>query len=149
MRHGKARAASEGGDHGRKLDARGRDEAARAAEALAGRGFAPDLILSSSADRALATATVCAERLGALERLWASRALYLAPGEALRAIIAKLPPEVVSVILVGHNPGLEELAEALTGHELGLKTGALLLLEFECDEWSGAGEETALGAEMG
>ncbi len=112
LRHAHAEAqSSDGGDFSRELSSRGREEATRAADALAKLldGRVPR-ILSSPAARAEATAQIVAERLG--DSVGFNARIYDAtPGHLLDVFNATSPTE--TVLVVGHNPGVEELVALL------------------------------------
>jgi phosphohistidine phosphatase len=101
-------------DHDRPLAPRGHRDAPRMGKRLARRELVPDLLLTSTALRARQTADylVAALKLAA-GRVRKERGVYLAsPGELLR-ILAELDDGLEHVLLVGHNPGLTELANRL------------------------------------
>ena len=100
-------------DHARPLNARGKRAAAAMAEAMAELGLLPDVVLVSSARRALQTLEALAPLAGVLVE--PMDALYLARWEKLLDALRGLPETARSVMLVGHNPGLHELAMALAG----------------------------------
>ena len=81
---------------------------------LARRGLDPDLLLTSTALRARETADYLAAALDIeRSRIRVERRIYLAsPGELLK-VIAALDDSLASVLLVGHNPGLTDLANML------------------------------------
>ena len=102
-------------DHDRPLNRRGERDAPEMGRAMAERGVSPDLIVSSTANRARTTAGLIAEALdydpGAI-RLESS--LYLAhPGEILK-VIQGIDESVGSALLFGHNPGMHEAAWQMT-----------------------------------
>jgi phosphohistidine phosphatase len=101
-------------DHARPLNARGRHNAAAMRAAMRGLGLTPDVVLVSSARRTLQT-------LEALEP-WDENpivepmnTLYLATPAQILAILHGITPTVRSVMVVGHNPGLHDLAVLLAG----------------------------------
>jgi phosphohistidine phosphatase len=101
-------------DHARPLNPRGRAAAAAMREAMRALGLAPDIVLVSSARRTLQT-------LEALEP-WDETplvepmdSLYLADAAQLLAILRSAPETARSVLILGHNPGLHELATQLCG----------------------------------
>ncbi len=101
-------------DHARPLNGRGRRAAAAMAGAMRDLGLAPEVVLVSSARRALQTL----EALGPLPDspiVMPLDALYLAPWETLLEALRGVPETARSVLLIGHNPGLHELALALAG----------------------------------
>ncbi|MEZ4220168.1 MAG: histidine phosphatase family protein [Polyangiaceae bacterium] len=130
LRHAKSSwADSSLGDHDRPLNRRGERDAPRMARVVVERGWVPEIILSSSALRARATAQAVVEASDWSPDLQFSRRLYLAtPGQMLDEL-AHLPSFVTRAMLVGHNPGLEDLATELCGIELRLPTAALLVLQ--------------------
>jgi phosphohistidine phosphatase len=103
-------------DHARPLNARGRRAAAAMAQAMRELGLAPDIVLVSSARRTLQTleALTPFEDAALIEPM---DALYLAPWRSLLAAIQAVPETARSLLVVGHNPGLHELAMALAGAE--------------------------------
>lgn len=112
LRHAHAEAQSaDGSDFGRELSGRGREEAQRAADALAKLldGRVPRIV-SSPAARAEATAQIVADRLG--DSVGYNARIYEAtPGDLLDVFNAAGSAE--TVLLVGHNPGIEELVALL------------------------------------
>ncbi|EKF18067.1 SixA phosphatase family protein [Nitratireductor pacificus] len=104
------------GDFDRPLAPRGRRAAPLMGHAMAERGLVPDHVLVSSARRAQQTWRLVAVELG-LEVVDArlDPGLYMASPERLLAALRDAPPEAARVLLVGHNPGLAELAAALAG----------------------------------
>ncbi len=101
-------------DHARPLNPRGRAAAVAMRDVMRDLGLEPDLILVSSARRTLQT-------LAALEP-WeetplveAMDGLYLATGAALLTALNGVAETARSVLLIGHNPGLHDLALALAG----------------------------------
>lgn len=130
-------------DHDRPLSKRGRRDAEIMARHFAGRGAAPDLVLSSTAVRARSTLTPLLEHLKP-KRILLDRDLYLAPGSALLEHLRKTDEEVGTALLVGHNPGLHELALMIADPESPVQlpplsgkfpTGALASFRFAAD-WS-------------
>jgi phosphohistidine phosphatase len=61
--------------------------------------------------------------------------LYLASADAYIGVLRQQPSEYERILVVGHNPGLEELVLLLTGTSLALPTAALVQVEFEIDSW--------------
>jgi phosphohistidine phosphatase len=101
-------------DHARPLNARGRRNAAAMADAMRDLGLVPDVVLVSSARRTLQTL----EALSPIEGsplVEPMDALYLAPWQALLDTLRGVRETARSVLLIGHNPGLHELALALAG----------------------------------
>ncbi|MCA3714228.1 MAG: histidine phosphatase family protein [Phenylobacterium sp.] len=112
LRHGEAEAGSEtGGDFGRRLTARGREASAAVASALADVGLIPDLALVSAAVRTRETWAAMSGLLPGCEVRFED-ALYLAEASEMQLLVREAGGAGV-VLVVGHNPGLQELAEAL------------------------------------
>jgi phosphohistidine phosphatase len=101
-------------DHARPLNARGRRAAAAMAGAMRELGLAPEVVLVSSARRTLQTLEALAP-LPDSPIVEPMDSLYLAPWEKLLDAVHGVPETARSVLLIGHNPGLHELALALAG----------------------------------
>ncbi|HLK25003.1 MAG TPA: histidine phosphatase family protein [Caulobacteraceae bacterium] len=113
LRHGKAEATSgAGGDFERGLTDRGRRESATTGEALARAGITPDLVLVSTARRAMET-WEAARAAFPNAKFAPARELYHASPGALKEAIDSAGRAVASLMIVGHNPGLHELAVSL------------------------------------
>lgn len=132
LRHAHAEAQSaDGSDFSRELSERGREEARRAADALAAMldGRVPRIVASPAA-RAEATAQIVADRLG--DSVGYNARIYEAtPGMLLDVFNATGPTE--TVLLVGHNPGIEELvallAEGRSQAHRGMPTAGLAVID--------------------
>jgi phosphohistidine phosphatase len=132
----------------RPLNGRGRRAAPAIGRFMRKEKLIPDLALCSTAVRALETWEGLAPALKAEVPLKTSKRLYLAgPGEILRQIHG-LPEAVASVLLIGHNPGLQSLALDLVGGgdaagrtrlAAKLPTAGLVILDFAVDRWSEIG----------
>lgn len=103
-------------DHARPLNGRGRRAAQAMRGAMLGLGLAPDIVLVSSARRTLQTLEALApwEETPLIEPM---DALYLAGAPQLLAVLNNVAETARSVLLIGHNPGLHELALMLAGAE--------------------------------
>jgi len=131
-------------DFDRPLKKRGRRDAPRMGRWLAERGWRPDLVVSSPAERARRTTLAVLEELDLDEDAvrWEPR-LYGADLAALLELLAEIPADVSRALLVGHNPGLEDLLVRLCGNSLVnpgdgklLPTCALARLDMPPD-WGG------------
>ncbi len=138
LRHAKAAADNpQFDDHERALAGRGIEDAPKMAEALIVRGYVPDLILCSSARRAQES---CHHILGVLGTEIPTRVvpnLYLATDETILSIVRGADGTANSVLVIGHNPGMEELASELGNQGVVPKfpTTAFAVFEFDVDEW--------------
>lgn len=134
LRHGHADDSAQ--DFDRPLSPAGRDAARRAGTSLASAGLLPDIVLTSSAPRALATAELAARAAGYAGAIQAERALYLASDAKYLGELRRLPVQAGSVWLVGHNPGLSALARELCGHPGALAPAQYASIELELDDWA-------------
>ncbi|MFO7584485.1 MAG: histidine phosphatase family protein [Anaerolineales bacterium] len=123
------------GDHDRPLNGRGRDEAPLVGEYLRQHGLTPAFVAVSTARRAVQTA---AEALSVIQYhglVRTSRQLYLAEEDELFNIISRTPKRYPSLMVVAHNPGLEQLLEQLTGEFLPMPTSCLAHIELAIETW--------------
>jgi phosphohistidine phosphatase len=124
MRHAKAdRAVDALADFDRPLKKRGRRDASRMAEFLLSQQLVPERVISSPALRARQTALVIVEELRLPEPEWEPR-LYEANLETWRQVLAELP-RGPRILIVAHNPGLEETLEVVTGSRIRMPTAAV------------------------
>lgn len=133
VRHAKSDWSSPGtADHDRPLNARGERDAPVMAARLAATGFVPDVILSSTALRARTTAAAFATEFD-LDVTTDGR-LYAAPGSTLlRAVVEAATP---SLLLVAHNPGITDLAYALSQERIThMPTCAVAAFAWAEDDW--------------
>ena len=99
-------------DHERPLSNRGREVAKTLAKYLEGAELAPDIVLCSTAVRAKQTLDPIVKRLKPAKVVF-ERAIYEVPQRKLWKYLWALPENADSVLMIGHNPGLHELALAL------------------------------------
>jgi len=115
MRHAKSdwHSAAQA-DFDRPLNNRGSKDALRMGQWLQEQQFAPSLIISSPAQRAKQTAAAVAEAMGLdAEQIQFNKDLYLADRATLLNILRTVPAATESLLLVAHNPGLDELVDWL------------------------------------
>lgn len=136
LRHGKAEHHSSA-DFDRQLSPKGRDAAASLAKKAPSSFGHPELVLTSPAARALSTAETFIRESGFETSLEVREEMYAAEGTELLDMIAGLPEELDSIILVGHNPSLEELIKELTGEPVRLKTAHLYIMDMDIPAWTG------------
>jgi phosphohistidine phosphatase len=158
LRHAKAAVASAGrSDFDRPLAERGHEQMAAMGPLIITSGFAPDHILCSSALRTRETLEDFVPALPALVPVTLSRAVYEAGASGLLELIAETGGAAGSLMVIGHNPTLHELALELAalGDETMLRevrekfpTAALAAIGFDVDDWRdirpGAGRLLAL-----
>jgi len=123
-------------DHDRPLNKRGKRDAPRMGQLLKDEDLLPGYIVSSTATRARKTAEQVIAASGYRGETRLTGELYMTSGQSLRDVIAGLPDAAARVLLVGHNPGLEELLESLLGVYTPLSTAALAHVELDTEHWS-------------
>lgn len=96
----------------------------------------PDIIITSDAVRARTTAQAVADAAGYPRDIVANPSLYHAKPDDLLDALNGVSEEAVTVLIVGHNPGLEDFVLLLTGDHHGLVTSALVELDLPIDRWS-------------
>ena len=145
LRHAKSSwADSSMTDWQRPLNERGLRDAPRAGDWLRDQSLLPDVIITSDAVRARATAEAVAKAAGYAKEIVVEPALYHAEPEDLYAVLNGVQDRAASVVLiVGHNPGLEDFVQQLTGEHHDLPTTALLHIRMAIDRWSDVDSETA------
>jgi len=123
------------------LEARGERDAAKMSKRWSHQHEKPDLIMSSPAARALATAKLIAQGMGYKPRnIAVNDLLYAATEDALIAIIEALDDKLDRVMLVGHNPGLAELAHHFDTGITHMPICAFAEFRFEAKSWAGIGQ---------
>ena len=123
-------------DHDRPLSKRGKRDAPRMGELMREHDMVPDLIISSTAKRARQTADFVADTSGYQAEIQFERSFYAAEPEALIDILQQVADNYECVMVVGHNPDLEELLEMLTGDWERMPTAALVLVELAINKWA-------------
>ena len=122
-------------DHDRPLNARGTRDAPRMGQLVRELQLAPEVIISSDAVRARTTAAAVAEALGFAEEIRLERRLYLASPADIVAVVRIVPASATTAMIVGHNPGFEQLVERLTGESNELPTAALAQIALPIERW--------------
>jgi phosphohistidine phosphatase len=128
-------------DHDRELDERGKDDALRMGKLLREKGLVPDFIMSSSALRARTTAEIVAEECEykGEGKIALERSLYDAKPQDFMTIINRLHDKYDTVLLVGHNPTIEETVQTLTDSldsDVVIPTCAIAHLSILIEKWS-------------
>jgi phosphohistidine phosphatase len=116
LRHAKSVHPDGMKDHDRPLAARGLEAAPRMGAYLAGEHLIPDLVIVSSSRRTQETFALVAKAYGEVLNQRTEKRIYEAPPERLLAVIRETPDTVRTLMLIGHNPGSEELAAMLIGY---------------------------------
>ena len=127
-------------DKKRPLNDRGLRDAPKMGARLAKRHVKPDLILSSPAVRALATAEIIARKLDyRIKDVVVDERLYEASPDDLLEVIRNLGDEGDCVMIFGHNPELSELAHGLSDTITDMRTCAVAEFVFDIKSWSRVG----------
>ena len=144
LRHAKAASPANVLDIDRPLAPRGRDASTLMGRYLSDEGLVPDLALVSPSHRTRETWHLVQPSLGdVMVRFEPS--IYAAPSPLLLTILQEITTPSQSVLLVGHNPGCEELVQALAGsgdadalERLRRKfpTAALAVIDFNGESWA-------------
>ena len=140
VRHAKAeKSAPRGGDHARPLAPRGEADAVEMGRRLARGSVHPDAMVASTAERTLATAKLIARELDfPWNEIRTEKAAYLADVGTLLELVRGLDDAAESALLVGHNPGITELAHALVrGFGEEMPTCAVVAIDLPADTWAG------------
>jgi phosphohistidine phosphatase len=137
MRHGKSAWPDDPAvaDMDRPLSKRGKRDARRIAEALVAREEVPDVVVSSPAQRARSTAKQMAKIWPIDVARTTHEALYGRGAAGWREALATLPDTARRVLVIGHNPALEDLLRALTGRWVAMKTSMLARVDIEIAFW--------------
>jgi len=142
MRHAKSSWRDAGlADHLRPLTGRGKRDAELMGRALVRRGLSPDLVLTSTAKRARATARRLMAQPGILaERVEDGRLYESSPRRCLRTLAARGSGD--TVLLIGHNPTFEELVYALTSRHVALPTATVAVVRLPINDWAELSDDT-------
>ncbi|WP_329279910.1 SixA phosphatase family protein [Streptomyces sp. NBC_01451] len=157
LRHAKSAWPMGVDDHDRPLGPRGLRDAPAAGRALAEADCLPDLALCSPAERARLTWELAAAEWGTPPPVRHDPRLYGADVPELLAVVREVPPAVGTLLLVGHNPGLEELVLELAGDALDgtldtvrtkFPTSAIAVLAWHGEGWQDLAPGAALLTDM-
>ncbi|MDX6694131.1 MAG: phosphohistidine phosphatase [Blastocatellia bacterium] len=129
-------------DFERPLNERGQQAAPLIGKAMRRRQLNPQLILCSPAQRARETIALVREAAALTAELRFDRRIYEASLQTLLAIVAQLDESADAALLVGHNPGFEELLAALTGAAERMPTAALAHITLNIERWTDAREQS-------
>lgn len=130
-------------DHDRPLNKRGKRDAPRMGRLVAAQGLRPDVIVSSTARRARRTAEEVARHAGCEGAVQLDRRLYLASPDEIVDVVRGVAGSARRVMVVGHNPGLEDLVARLAGRRETLPTAALAALRLSIRSWAELTASTA------
>ena len=123
-------------DFDRPLDGRGREAAPLVGRLIRRRKLRVDLLLSSPAERARQTAALVKESAGLSAGLLYDERIYEADAARLLEVVTQSAEPADALMLVGHNPGMEELLTFLTGEERRMPTAALACVALDVEKWA-------------
>jgi len=148
VRHARARGAAPGqDDRERALTEGGEDDASALGRRLAALDIAPQRLLTSPAIRAASTAGLIAETTGhGPGEVEIVDALYDALSETILDVVRGLDDRTARVAVIAHNPGIGELAQALSPPIAGFPPGAVAILRIDTDRWAEVGTARVLEA---
>jgi phosphohistidine phosphatase len=141
LRHGKAGDAPGRPDVERPLTERGRADSRAAGTWIADRVGSVDLLVVSPAKRAAETAGLAVPELAQAPREQVDDRIYVNELAALLDLVQTLPDDAGTVLVVGHNPGLSDLASELSGKATDLSTAQVAVLD-----WDGSWAEVSSGS---
>ena len=137
MRHAKSSWSDASlSDHERPLNKRGKRDAPRIGALLVGEELTPDLIITSSARRALETAESVATACDYDAQIVVTRDLYHADTEAYLSAARKHGVDHDKLMVIGHNPGIEDLVDQMAGGWYRMPTAALAEIRLDVDDWA-------------
>lgn len=125
-------------DFDRPLNNRGLNAARFIGGLMFERGIRPERMVSSPAKRAKQTAVLVRE-IAELPKLEIDDRIYEASSLSLFNLVSEFPDDTASVLIVGHNPGMEELIRLLSGEPHSVPTAALSRVTLDVDRWSDLG----------
>ncbi|MGW0810503.1 SixA phosphatase family protein [Nonomuraea sp. NPDC002799] len=131
LRHAKAAQVPGLADQERPLTDRGERDAKRAGDEIRASGLTPDAVLCSPALRTRRTAEIAFPEA----EIGYERDIYEAFPEELLELVRRAGPELGTVVLCGHNPGVHELALGLAGGDYVFRPGAFAVIEVD-SAWS-------------
>lgn len=149
LRHAKSNWPTGVADRDRPLAARGREAGPIMGRYLADELLLPDLVLISPAKRTVETWELVAPMLPEKPATQYEPRIYEAKVGRLLDVVQEIEGDVRTVLMIGHNPGLQELAHLLTGHgdryaaaRMSQKypTCGLAVLDFAVDDWRDVSE---------
>jgi phosphohistidine phosphatase len=124
-------------DHDRPLNKRGESDAPRMGRLLRNEGLTPDLIISSSATRALATAEAVGDGCHYTNTAGVRVVPELYPGDSPSyvRVLREIPEDFHCVLIVGHNPAIETFLSELVEADEILPTGAVSVVQLPIERW--------------
>ncbi len=122
-------------DFERPLNERGLTAAPLMGETMREKNFLPEVIVSSPAKRARQTAGLVKDSADIEGEIEFDERIYEASTSNLLQVVSGLSDENTGAMLVGHNPGFENLVRVLTGKFETMPTAALAVIDLEIESW--------------
>ena len=122
-------------DHERPLKKRGLKDAAAMGKVLKNKDIVLDKIISSNAVRAADTAAIVAEKCGFKKDIDFTEKLYMAECQAILDLIQSQPDKLKTILIVGHNPGMEALVQLFSKKIESLPTSAIAFFQADIKKW--------------
>lgn len=129
-------------DHDRPLNRRGKEAARRMGAWLVEQGLAIDAVLCSTAVRAQETWRRMAKEFATPPPMRSVAELYLCEAPSFAPILATTESSVRSLLVIGHNPGLEDWLAVLVGKHEKFPTAAVAVIDVPIKDWSQLTDET-------
>ena len=137
-RHSKSESSDlPGPDRDRKLTPRGKQDALAIGEVLSERGFLPNAVLSSDSARTRQTTALVCEAFPVNPEITFLAELYSATGGTIMDVVATCAGGARTILVVGHNPGMEEAVWQLAGRNVRLSTSTVAVFEMDGDHTPG------------
>ncbi len=143
LRHAKSAWPDGVPDRRRPLNGRGRRDAAAAGRWLRENVGRLDVVVCSPAERARQTWELVAAELADPPDPTFDEDIYGASPSSLLTVVAALPDDAATALLIGHNPAFQDLVELLSGQQREMKTASLAVLA-----WSGSWTDGTPGAAL-
>lgn len=142
MRHAKSSWDSDAKtDHERPLNKRGKRDAPRIAARLVAHDWIPDIVISSDSERTRQTWANMEPELPGVDVTF-TRSLYEAGYDEVRDAVEDLPVSIINAMVLGHNPGWEEIVHTMSGEAIRMTTANVVVLEGKGQTWAEALDRT-------
>jgi phosphohistidine phosphatase len=141
LRHAKAENAAPGSsDFDRALQERGKRDARALGVFVGELNLKFDQVLCSNALRARETAELVLAAAALQSKLYLDERIYEAPPSRLLEVLREIRNDRTTVLVVGHNPGMEELLQLLTHRVEPMATCAFAKIDLDADQWGEVGD---------
>jgi phosphohistidine phosphatase len=123
-------------DFDRPLNKRGKQDSKLIGDFIGKKSLRPDMVISSPAKRARQTTELMLKAAGLDVVPKFDERIYEASAHRLFQVVSEIEPQATTAVLVGHNPGFEDLVLLLTGEARDLPTASLICLQLPVNNWS-------------